>query len=101
MATRFEKAYFLDNGKAISDVLSCKPVHFKKRNHPIDKPEDLLAQLIEVTIPLGGTVIDMFMGGGSTGMAALQCGRKFIGIELDVNHFENACDRIKSSLFCA
>jgi len=44
-----------------------------------------------------GTVLDPFMGAGATGIAALQLGRKFIGIELDPIHFETACKRIEDA----
>ena len=45
--------------------------------------------------PDGGTVMDMFMGSGSTGVACVNTGRKFIGIELDPGYFEAAKQRIE------
>jgi DNA modification methylase len=41
-------------------------------------------------------VLDPFMGSGSTGVAALQTGRRFIGVEIDSAHFETACARIEA-----
>jgi DNA modification methylase len=41
------------------------------------------------------TILDPFMGSGTTGVAAIQMGRKFIGIELDPTYFDIACERIE------
>jgi DNA modification methylase len=46
----------------------------------------------------GGTILDPFMGSGTTGVAAVKLGRKFIGIEIEPNYFEIACRRIKEAL---
>lgn len=60
--------------------------------HPHQKPPILMESLVNVA---GGTVVlDPFMGSGSTGVAALKTGRKFIGVELDLKHFETAVARI-------
>lgn len=47
--------------------------------------------------PDGGTVMDMFMGSGSTGVACVNTGRKFIGMELDPGYFEVAKQRIEEA----
>lgn len=47
--------------------------------------------------PDGGTVMDMFMGSGSTGVACINTGRKFIGMELDPGYFEAAKRRIEEA----
>lgn len=47
--------------------------------------------------PDGGTVMDMFMGSGSTGVACINTGRKFIGMELDPGYFEVAKRRIEEA----
>lgn len=52
-------------------------------NHPTVKPTDLMAYLCRLVTPPGGTVLDPFMGSGSTGKAAIREGFQFIGIELD------------------
>lgn len=62
--------------------------------HPTEKPVQLMRAIIEWT---RGTVVDPFMGSGSTGLAALQLGRPFIGIELDPAHFATACHRIEQA----
>lgn len=60
-------------------------------NHPTEKPVQLMAAIIEWT---RGTVVDPFMGSGSTGVACVRLGRPFIGIELQETHFETAVRRI-------
>lgn len=67
------------------------------RVHPTQKPVELMGDLIEVVSPVGGTVIDPFMGSASTGVACLRLGRKFVGIERSAKHFEAACLRIESA----
>lgn len=60
--------------------------------HPTQKPITLMKEIISWT---DGVIIDPFMGSGTTGVAALQMGRKFIGIEKDPEYFKIACDRIQ------
>lgn len=62
--------------------------------HPTQKPVDLLEYLIRTYTNEGDVVLDSCMGSGSTGVAALNCERKFIGIELDPNYFAIAEKRI-------
>lgn len=64
------------------------------RDHDTQKPLTLMAQLVEVQSPVGGLVLDPFMGSGSTGVAAVRAGRHFVGIEHDPEHFGTACRRI-------
>ena len=59
--------------------------------HPTEKPVGLMAQFIKWT---AGTILDPFMGSGTTGVAAIQMGRKFIGIEREPRYFDIACERI-------
>ena len=54
--------------------------------------------LITMITPKGGIVLDPFMGSGTTGVAAIKSGNKFIGIELDPEYFEIACARIEAEL---
>ena len=44
--------------------------------------------------PKANTIVDPFMGSGTTGVAAVKLGRKFIGVEIDQNYFDIACRRI-------
>jgi DNA modification methylase len=59
--------------------------------HPTEKPVQLMRAVCEWT---RGTILDPFMGSGTTGVAAVQMGRKFIGIEREPKYFEIACKRI-------
>ena len=68
-----------------------------KNNHPTVKPLSLMEYLCRLTsTPTGGTVLDPFMGSGTTGMACKKTGREFIGIELDEHYFKIAEKRIAS-----
>jgi DNA modification methylase len=62
--------------------------------HPTEKPVGLMQRFIEWT---EGVVFDPFMGSGSTGVAAVQMGRKFIGIEREPKYFDIACRRIEDA----
>ena len=68
-----------------------------KNNHPTVKPIELMKYLCRLVTPKGGTVLDPFMGSGSTGMAAKDEGFDFIGIEKEKEYFEIAEQRINSS----
>jgi site-specific DNA-methyltransferase (adenine-specific) len=65
--------------------------------HPTEKPVALLVKLLEVVTDKGGLIFDPFMGSGTTGVAALQLGRNFIGCEIDPNYFEIAKKRIETA----
>ena len=63
-------------------------------NHPTQKPVALYSYLIQTYTNPGETVLDMTMGSGTTGVACIQTGRNFIGIELDPGYFAIAEKRI-------
>lgn len=63
--------------------------------HPHTKPIDLIEFLV-MTHP-GATVLDPFMGSGTTGVACMNLDRKFIGVEIDERYFETACERISAA----
>jgi site-specific DNA-methyltransferase (adenine-specific) len=67
-------------------------------NHPTVKPITLMAYLCRLVTPPGGIVLDPFMGSGSTGIAALQEGFDFIGIEREAEYVGIAESRIEASL---
>ena len=66
-----------------------------KNYHSCQKPIDILERLIQTHTKEGATVLDCFMGSGSTGVACLQTKRNFIGIELDEKYFQIAEMRCK------
>lgn len=64
--------------------------------HPTQKPVCLMAWSMEmVQVQVGATVLDPYMGSGTTGIACIRTGRNFIGIEKDPRHFQTAVDRIR------
>ena len=71
-----------------------KECNTRNRVHPTQKPIDLLEYLIKTYTNEGELVLDFTMGSGSTGVACLNCNRKFIGIELDENYFNISVNRI-------
>jgi DNA modification methylase len=69
----------------------------KKRYHATQKPVDLCVKLISQYTKEGDTILDPFMGSGTTGVACVQTGRNFIGIEIDPTYFAIAEKRIKEA----
>lgn len=69
-----------------------------ENHHPTVKPKKLMSYLIKLITPPQGTVLDPFMGSGSTGIAAKENGFKFIGIEKEKEYFEIARKRIEAVL---
>jgi site-specific DNA-methyltransferase (adenine-specific) len=67
----------------------------ENNNHPTVKPTELMKYLCRLVTPLNGTVLDPFMGSGSTGKAAIQENFDFIGIEMSKEYFEIAQARIE------
>ena len=65
------------------------------RLHSCEKPINILEKIIKTSSNENDTVLDCFMGSGSTGVACINTNRKFIGIEKDEKYFEIACNRIK------
>lgn len=81
-----------DDAKAVRNIYSQMPP--RNRVHPNEKPLEMVAHFINLHTYAGDMVLDPFMGSGTTGLAAVQLGRKFIGIEIDEEHFETACRRV-------
>lgn len=68
------------------------------RYHPTQKPVDLMAwSITKAKVEAGQTILDPFMGSGSTGVASVQAGCRFIGVELDPAYFDIACRRIEDA----
>lgn len=83
-----------DPGWGMGNVLTVP----RTRNnfHPTEKPVELVGFLVKMSPPVA-PILDPFMGSGTTGVAALKCGRQFIGIEIDDAHFETARRRIEDA----
>ena len=88
------RKYF--NGKRITDVWMFDRISGKKQLHQNQKPVDLLKQCILKHSDENDIIFDGFMGSGSTGVACIETGRKFIGVELDKKYFEIAKERIEN-----
>jgi len=65
--------------------------------HPCPKPLEWATKQIEMLTQLGDTILDPFMGSGTTGVACVQTGRNFIGIEIDEGYFNIAKQRIEKA----
>lgn len=70
----------------------------KEKLHPTQKPVALLEYLVKTYTNTGDLVLDNCMGSGSTGIACINLGRRFIGIEKDEKYFEIARNRIHSEM---
>lgn len=74
----------------------CQEGAATKRLHPTMKPVEVMTWCIEMLDKKAQVICDPYMGSGSTGVAALRMGRKFIGVECDRRYFEVACERIEN-----
>ena len=66
-------------------------------DHPTVKPQYVMIDALQCATNHGETVLDCFMGSGSTGVACVTLGRKFYGIEREPKYFEIACQRIENA----
>lgn len=80
-----------------ANIIKAGRITAAEREHQTQKPVSLLSQLIEVVSAPRGVVLDPFMGSGSTGVACVETGRAFVGVERDENHFDIACRRIEQA----
>ena len=80
-----------------SNVIRCKRVPPHYRDHPTQKPVELMERLLSVVCPKGGTVLDPFCGSGSTGVAAKKLGMNFIGVERDRSYTEVTVKRLDAA----
>lgn len=92
------KCILNDEGKAKSELY--QKIFFydtpKNKIHEAQKPIELLERIILLSSNKNDTILDCFMGSGSTGVACMNTGRNFIGIELDENYFNIAKERINN-----
>lgn len=93
----FAQPDFAIDDRGLPDIKNCLWSSIKPNGHPAEKPVELLRWLIDISTPTKAVVADWFMGSGSSGVAAVQLGRPFIGIEMDEAWFDVACRRISEA----
>lgn len=89
----------------IESSICMKPERLSNPKHPAQKPVAILKKMIEIASNENDIIFDPFMGVGSTGVAALELNRRFIGVEVNEEYFEAAKKRInitlsQGNLFC-
>ena len=84
------------NSEYLPGVFTIKAPGSNERQHTTQKPTELMEKIIQV-VPKGEIVCDPFMGSGTTGVAAVNTGRPFIGMELSEHYFYIACERIAAA----
>jgi len=91
----------LSNGKQMRNLWEISPPQPKEKiqgKHPTQKPLMLLDRIIQASTNEGDLVLDPFNGSGSTGIAALRLGRKYIGIELSKEYLDLTVSRLENEL---
>ncbi len=68
----------------------------RNKDHPTQKPVSLFYELVSNSSNPNDVVLDPFMGTGACALASLELGRKFIGIEIEEEHFEKAVNKVKN-----
>lgn len=100
----WEPVFWYRAGKAklvecVSDVITVNPPIFRSHpenvNHPTQKPLGIVKELVRLSG--SETILDPFMGSGTTGVACVKLGRKFIGIEIEKKYFDIAVERIRKA----
>jgi site-specific DNA-methyltransferase (adenine-specific) len=101
---RYEPIVWVKGKKAVTkrgDVFDAFPIAFKAQPeneaHPTQKPVALLTEIVRDFSDSAATILDPFMGSGTTGVACMNLGRKFIGIEIEPKYFDIACERIENA----
>jgi hypothetical protein len=99
----YGKVLGCDYGKTVNEHGPCSvleiPAHFTVGiEHPTQKPVALNEYLALTYSNVGDTILDPFMGSGTTGVAAVRLGRRFIGVEIEPKYFDLSCRRIADEL---
>lgn len=84
-------------GSRATAISSTETVDRKAIAHPVPKPIGWMRWLVNLASLPNETILDPFMGSGTTGVACVKEGRRFIGIEIDEGYFEIACKRIRDA----
>jgi DNA modification methylase len=94
--TNGPRDFSTENASYHPGILTEKPPTNDDRVHSTQKPVGVMRLLCRIA-PAGGLILDPFMGSGTTGIGAIDEGRRFIGIEKDPRIFEIACKRIEDA----
>lgn len=94
--TNGPRDFSMDGAEYHPWILTERPPANGEREHATQKPVGIMAQLCRIAPP-GGIVLDPFMGSGTTGVAAISVGRRFIGCEKEPRYFDIACRRIEDA----
>ena len=74
------------NPKDLWSVSRLHKEHPERADHPTQKPLEIIERMLKASCPPGGVVLDLFMGSGTTALAAKRCGRDFVGFELNPDY---------------
>ena len=94
-------AYFGDDNTSRRNVMtadSLRAGNSERAGHPTQKPIAIMRHLISALVAPDACALDPFMGSGTTGVAAVKLGGRFIGIEIDAGYFDIACRRIEEAI---
>jgi len=96
------KCHWFDRSKKIENVIrpgdyGIKKIIPRKDQHPTEKPVALARHFMRLHTRPRHLVLDPFMGRGWAGLAAIELGRRFVGIELDEEHFDHAAARLRAA----
>jgi len=82
----------------LESPICMRPERLNNPKHPTQKPVAILKKIITISSNKDDIVFDPFMGVGSTGVAALELGRRFIGVELEKEYYDAAKERIERAV---
>jgi site-specific DNA-methyltransferase (adenine-specific) len=95
----FVGAKWLEVGYNPKDLWSVSRLHREhpeRADHPTQKPLEIVERMVKASCPPGGVVLDLFMGSGTTAVAAQNCGREFVGFELNPEYCEIITARLQA-----
>jgi site-specific DNA-methyltransferase (adenine-specific) len=86
------------NPKDLWSVARLHREHPERADHPTQKPLEIIERMIKASCPPDGVVLDLFMGSGTTAVAAKRCGRQFVGFELNSDYCKMARQRLAKAV---
>jgi DNA modification methylase len=93
----FGKPHYWNDERNTDFTVWHMPPAKQQHGHTCAFPEKLIQPIIDASSESGDTVLDPFMGSGTTGIVCADMGRKFIGIERDGGYFDAACERLRQA----